>query len=59
MDDDPRIVELQQRVDDLERIVHALVELVTARGDHDEAVQRLVRAHRDLMGELERKPRRR
>ena len=59
MDEQERLDGLERSVEDLERVVAALVDLVAARHAHDDAVQQLIRAHRKLFGQRERGQRRR
>ena len=56
---DDRIDELEQRLQRLEEIVAHLVKLTGAMDDYRDSVERLMREHRKLLADIERRPQRR
>ena len=53
-----RIDELEQRLQRLEEIVAHLVKLTGAMDDYRDSVEQLMREHRKLLADIERRPRR-
>ena len=53
-----RIDELEQRLQRLEEIVAHLVKLTGAMDDYRDSVEQLMREHRKLLADIERRPQR-